>query len=127
MNEAEMLTRTKAFALRIVKLVDATPSGRVGDTIARQLLRAGTSVGASYRAARRARSRAEFISKLGIVEEEADECGYWLELLTEASLIDGNRLMPLRVEWDQILAVVVASIRSAKRRTVPSTRRQPPA
>lgn len=111
-----MKARTKALSLRIIRLVNALPSTRVADTIGRQLLRAGTSVGANYRAARRARSRAEFISKLGIVEEEADECMYWLELLAEAAIIAPDRLAPLRAECDEIVAIVVATIRSARRK-----------
>lgn len=116
MNEADMKARTKALALRIIKLVNALPNTRAADTIGRQLLRSGTSVGANYRAARRARSRAEFISKLGIVEEEADECMYWLELLAEAAIIAPDRLASLQAECDELVAIVVATIRSARRR-----------
>lgn len=118
MNEAEMNDRTKALSLRIIKLVSALPNTRVADTIGRQLLRAGTSVGANYRAARKDRSRAEFISKLRIVEEEADNCVYWLELLAEAGIMAPDRLKPLRVECDEIVAIVVAAIRTARRKRV---------
>lgn len=121
MNEAEMKARTKALALRIIKLVNALPNTRVADTIGRQLLRSGTSVGANYRAARRARSRAEFISKLGIVEEEADECVYWLELLAEAAIIAPDRLAPLQVECDEIVAIIIATIRSTRRKRTGQT------
>ena len=82
MNAGEMQKRTRAFALRIIQLVERLPRSRTADVIGRQLLRCGTSVGANYRAAR-ARSPADFIAKMGIVEEEADESGYWLELLVE--------------------------------------------
>ncbi len=80
----EMKKRTKAFALRVVRLVEVLPATRTADVIGKQLLRCGTSVGANYRAACRARSQADFISKMGIVEEEADETIYWIELLVES-------------------------------------------
>ncbi len=115
MNEQEMKARTRAFALRVIKLIDAMPVGRVGDVIGRQLLRSATSVGANYRAARRARSRAEFISKLTIVEEEADECGYWLDLLATSGTIKASRLAALMKEVDELTAIVVATIKSTKR------------
>jgi four helix bundle protein len=78
MAQKDLKERTKQFALRIIRLVEALPKGRAADVIGRQLLRCGTSVGANYRAACRARSNAEFISKMGIVEEEADESLYWM-------------------------------------------------
>jgi four helix bundle protein len=115
MTETEMVKRTKAFALRIVRLVESLPAGRSADVIGKQLLRSGTSVGANYRAARRGRSRAEFLSKLGIVEEEADECAYWLELLIESDLVKPKRLDPLVKECGEITAIVVATIRSTRR------------
>jgi four helix bundle protein len=79
-GDSDLKQRTKSFALRIIKVVDALPKTRSANVIGNQLLRSGTSVGANYRAACRARSPAEFVAKLGIVEEEADESGYWLEL-----------------------------------------------
>jgi four helix bundle protein len=79
-----MRGRTTQFALRIIRLVNALPSNLVADVLGKQLLQAGTSVGANYRAARRGRSKAEFIAKLGIVVEETDEVGYWLELLVDS-------------------------------------------
>jgi len=82
-NEEEMKQRTKQFALRVIKLVAALPKSREADVIGRQLLRSATSVGANYRSACRARSKADFISKIGIVEEESDESLYWLELIME--------------------------------------------
>jgi four helix bundle protein len=84
MDEGVLKERTKQFALRIIRLVNALPSNFVADVLGKRLLRAGTSVGANYRAARRGRSKAKFIAKLGIVVEEADECGYWLELLLDS-------------------------------------------
>lgn len=80
----------------------------------RQLLRSGTSVGANYRAASRAKSKADFIAKMGIVEEECDESLYWMEMLVEADLVDSERLAELMKEGDEILSMVVASIRTAR-------------
>ena len=117
MTEEEMKARSKVFALRIVRLVEALPQTRTADVLGRQLLRAGTSVGANYRAARRARSTADFINKLSIVEEEADECAYWLELLADAGVMKGALLEPLIQEANELTAIIVASIRTAKRRT----------
>ena len=114
MNSDAMKERTKALALRIVRLVDALPSGRTANIMARQLLRCGTSVGANYRAACRARSRRDFVAKLGIVEEECDEVTYWLELLTEAGIIDKARVTELLTEANEVLSIVVASIKTAR-------------
>ncbi len=111
-----MKARTKAFALRGIKLTDALPRSRAGDAIGRQLIRSATSVGANYRASRRAKSNADFISKLGTVEEEIDECGYWLELIAEAGLVEVARLRPLMKECDELTAIIVATIRKAKQR-----------
>lgn len=112
----EFKKRTKAFALRVIRLVDSLPNTLVGRTIGGQLLRSGTSVGANYRAACRGRSPAEFCAKMGIVEEEADESSYWMELLTEADLVAPERLNDLLKESNEILAMVVASINTARRR-----------
>ena len=84
MDPIELKTRTKAFAVRVIKLVDKLPDSRASNAIARQMVRSGMSVGANYRAACRAKSRADFIAKLGIVEEECDETVYWMELLVES-------------------------------------------
>jgi len=115
--QSPLLTRTKAFALRVVRLVDRLPSGRSSDVIGKQLLRCATSVGANYRAACRARSSAEFCAKLGIVEEEADESVYWLELLVESGQVRGDLLQNLLQEANEIVAMVVSSIRTARNRT----------
>ncbi len=115
MNEDEMKARTKAFALRVIRLTEALPRTRTAEVIGRQLLRSATSVGANYRAARRAKSTADFIHKLGTVEEEADESGYWLEMLAESGVMKPARLAPLLKESDELTAIVVATIRSAKR------------
>src|SRR5438874_11326029 len=110
----DLRERTKVFALAIVRLVDALPRRRAADVIGRQLLRAGTSVAANYRAARRARSRREFLAKMGIVEEEADESSFWLELLAEAGLVVSDDARRLREEADQLVAITVSSIRTAR-------------
>ncbi len=87
MNETEMKIRTKSFALRVLKLIEALPETRSGRIVANQLGRSGTSVGANYRAVCRAKSTADMISKLSIVEEEADESAFWLELVPDAELL----------------------------------------
>jgi len=105
MEQSYLKQRTKSFALEIIKLVESLPKGRTADAIGRQLLDAGTSVGANYRAACRARSPADFISKMGIVEEEADETIYWMELLIDAKLVQENDISHLLREANQILAI----------------------
>lgn len=114
MNDTELKQRTKDFALRIVRLTDALPHGRASDVLGRQLLRSATSVAANYRAACRARSRSDFVAKMGIVEEEADESGFWLELLREAGLAPAQRLDSLRQEASELTAIAVSSIRTAR-------------
>lgn len=106
--------RTKMFALQIIKLVEQLPKGRTADVTGRQLFESGTSAGATYRAACRARSPADFISKMGIVEEEADETIYWMELLVLSGLIHKFDIIPLLDEANQILAMTVSSIKTAK-------------
>src|SRR6266511_4085118 len=117
----DLKDRTRAFALAVVGLVEDLPRGRSADAIGNQLLRAGTSVGANYRAACRARSRREFLAKMGIVEEEADEAQFWLDLAIERGLADTDRIVRLREEARQLVAIVVASIRTARRtpRSIP--------
>jgi four helix bundle protein len=110
----DLKVRTKEFAVRVIRLADALPHRRSCDVIVKQLLRSATSVGANYRAACRARSTAEFCSKLGIVEEEADESVYWLETLVAAELVRPELLADLIAEANEILAMVVASIKTAK-------------
>jgi four helix bundle protein len=112
--DSNLRARTKQFALRIMKLVDALPNTRAGDVVGRQLLRSATSVGANYRAAQRGRSRAEFCAKLGIVEEESDESAYWLELIAESGMMSQEFLTDLMRESNEITAMVVASIRTAR-------------
>jgi len=116
MNQEEMKERTKQFALRVIRLVESLPRGRTAEVIGRQLLRSGTSVGANYRAACRARSPADFIAKMGIVEEEADESLFWMELLIESGIMQASELEPMMKEADELLAITVSSIKTAKTR-----------
>jgi four helix bundle protein len=109
MTEKEMKQRTKTFALRVIKLTATLSKDFVGRRLGDQLLRSGTSVAANYRAACRARSKADFISKLGVVEEEADESAFWMELLIEGGLVPGRRLEKLLDEANQLTAIIVAS------------------
>ena len=113
MNEHEMKQRTKKFALRILDLADALPHTRSGNVIAGQIIRSGTSVAANYRALCRAKSRADFINKTSIVEEEADESSFWLELLIDRGLLAGRRVQPLLKEANELTAMFVASRKTA--------------
>jgi len=106
--------RTKQLALRAIRLSQALPRSQEGDVIGRQVLRSGTSVGANYRAACRAKSTADYINKLKIVEEEADETLYWLELLVEAKIVPETDLAPLMKEVDEIIAMTVSSIKTSR-------------
>ena len=114
MTPEELKTRTKAFAVRVIMSVDALPRGLAAQVVGRQLLRSATSVGANYRAACRAQSRAEFAAKLSIVVEEADEALYWLELLHESGLVKPERLADLIREADELVAITLASRKTAK-------------
>lgn len=114
-RNAELKQRTFDFSVRVVRLVEALPKTTTAQVIGRQLLRAGTSVGANYRAAKRARSRAEFVSKLGIVEEECDETVYWIELLVALGVIKETRVIDIRTEANALVAIVIASIKTARR------------
>jgi four helix bundle protein len=111
--------RTKQFALRIIKVIRSLPSGSEGRIIGNQLLRSGTSVAANYRAVCRARSRPEFLAKLAIVIEEADESAFWLEVLVDAGLIPERKLTELRSEANQLIAIFNAS-RTTARKSVQS-------
>ena len=105
----ELKNRTKSFAIRVLKLVESLANSKSGKIVANQIGRAGTSVGANYRAACRGRSKAEFVAKLGIVEEEADECVYWLEIIVEARILPAALIAPLKREAEEILAIMAAS------------------
>jgi four helix bundle protein len=113
MNEPQMKNRTKQFALRVLRIADALPTNRSGNVIANQIARCGTSVAANYRALCRAKSRADFIHKTSIVEEEADESGFWLELVVDAGLMTAARVKPLLDEASEITAMLVASRKTA--------------
>lgn len=114
MTTDEMKARTRAFSLRVIKLVEAMPSGRTADVLGKQLVRSGTSVGANYRAACRAKSNADFIAKMGIVEEEADESAFWLDLIVESGLMKKELVESLTDEANQLVAMVVSSINTAR-------------
>jgi four helix bundle protein len=113
MNSSELKNRTKQFALRTLKLVTAMPNTIAGRAIANQIVRSGTSVAANYRASCRARSRTEFVAKIGVVLEEADETLLWLELIHEAKLLPGKRIAPLLLEANELVAIMVTSRKSA--------------
>lgn len=110
----DLKDRTKQFALRVMRLYRALPRREDTRVVGRQLLRSGTSVGANYRAACRARSKAEFLAKLGIVLEEADETVYWLELLQESNIMSPQELGPLVQEARELTSIFVASICTAR-------------
>lgn len=115
MASLQLQDRTKAYALRTINVVKALPRDGVAEVVGRQLLRAGTSVGTNYRSARRGKSRADFINKLKIAEEECDESLYWMELLVEARLVSARRLQALMQEGGEILAMLVSSINTSRR------------
>jgi len=123
-NADDLKKRTKRFALRILKLVSALPNTVQGRTVGGQLARAGTSVGANYRAACRGRSRAEFVAKLGIVIEEADESGFWLELIIEGELLRAELVQPLLDEANELTGIMTRShMTAAARATAKNTKR----
>ncbi|MGI8430836.1 MAG: four helix bundle protein [Chthoniobacterales bacterium] len=111
----DLKVRTRGFALRVLKLVDALPKTTVGRALASQLVRSGTSVAANYRDACRAKSTAHFISKMGDGEEEADETLFWLELLEDSKLIAPIRLTEIKKEAHELVAITVASIKTARK------------
>lgn len=125
MSEIDLKRRTKAFALRVLKLVDAMPKTTAGRALASQMVRSGTSVAANYRAAQRAKSHPHFVSKLGDVEEEADETLFWIELVEESGLVPPKRLSELKKEADELVAIIVAAIRTAKSRKAERQSRNP--
>jgi four helix bundle protein len=110
---ADLKERTKQFALRVMKLVDALPRTVQGRAIANQIIRSATSVAVNYRTACRARSRAEFVAKIGVVEEEADESCFWLELIIDSGLLTEERIRPLLSEAGELVAIMAASRKSA--------------
>lgn len=111
---SDLKVRTFEFGVRCVRLAEALPATRAGHAVANQLVRCGTSVGANYRAARRARSPAEFVAKLGIVEEECDETLYWMEMIRALSLMKSSLLNPLQQEANELLSIIITAIKTAK-------------
>jgi four helix bundle protein len=114
MKPEEMKARTRCFALRIIRLAENLPDTSTAKAIRHQMIRCGSSVGANYRAAFRAKSKPDFVSKMGNVEEEADETIYWMELLIDAEIVKRPRIADLLDEADQILWIVISSIKTAK-------------
>ena len=115
MSAEDFRKRTFQLGIRIVRLVEALPKTDPARVIGRQLLRSGTAVGANYRAACRARSTADFIAKMGIVEEESDETLFWLELLEESELVSATKLAAIKQEANELIAITIASIKTARR------------
>ena len=114
MNSEELKERTKQFALRVMRLVDALPKSTKGRAIANQVVRSGTGVAANDRAACRARSRAEFVSRIGVVEEEADETALWLELIIADKILPTKQVVSLEMEANELVAIMAASYISAR-------------
>jgi four helix bundle protein len=125
MKKEELKERTKKFALIIINLVEELPNTLVGRTIGNQIIRSGTSVAANYRAACRARSNADFISKITIVEEECDETLFWLELIAEANLLKKEKLQDIVKEADELTAIFTASGKTARQNNPQSKIRNP--
>jgi four helix bundle protein len=115
MTPDDLKKRTKQFGLRVIRLVEALPKTQTASVISKQLLRCATSVGANYRAACKGRSKTDFIAKLGLVEEEADESIYWLEMLIEAEVTKPNLVTELLAEANELTAIIVASRKTAKK------------
>ncbi len=114
MTEEEFKARTKQIALRVIRLVTALPRSELSVVIGKQLLRSGTSIGANYRAACRGKSRADVINKLAIVEEEADESLYWIELMVESEIVTAKKVSSLAEEINEIVRMTVTSIRTLR-------------
>ena len=116
MRDTELRTRTKQFALRVIRMYGRLPKDAVSQTLGKQALRSGTSVAANFREATRARSTAEFLSELGVVEQELGETSLWFELLVESDIVAPRKLSLRMQEADELLRIVVSSIKSKKRR-----------
>lgn len=117
MNEFTFKKRTKQLALDVIKMTEKLPSSKAGNIIGRQVMRSATSVGANYRAACRGKSTADMINKLKIVEEEADETLYWLELIVEGKLLPQHSVADLMKETDEIVAMTVSSIKTLRKKS----------
>ncbi len=113
-NKVELRGRTKEFSLRVIAMFSVLPKSVAAQVLGKQVLRSATSVGANYREAQRARSKAEFIAKIGDCLKELDETAYWLELLEESSIIKAEKLLPLRDECNQLLAIFTTISKKAK-------------
>ena len=111
----DLKARTKDFALRVVRLYASLPKTTVAQTLGKQVLRSGTSVGANWREAYRSRSKAEFVAKMGDCLKELDETAYWLELLVDSGVVEEKKLTPLRAECDQLLAILTTISKNTKR------------
>jgi len=116
MDEKTFKARTKKLAVAIIKLTETSPKSRTADIIARQVIRSGTSIGANYRAASRAKSTADMINKMKIVEEEPDETQYWLEVMVEAGIVPKEQIADINKETDEVPAMTVASIKTLRNR-----------
>jgi four helix bundle protein len=116
MQNNDLVARTKRFALATIKFCENLPKDETSRVLGRQLLRSGTSVGANYRAAQRAKSKPDFISKMGTVLEEADECVYWIELLLEAGKASPAIVTQLHAEATELIAITVTSLKTARRK-----------
>ena len=114
MNAKELQQRTKQFALRVINVVAALPDTTAARVVGNQLVKSGTSVGANYRSSCRARSKAEFIAKLGVVVEEADESAFWLEVVIEGKFLPKQRVAPLLAEANELVAIMVASRKTSQ-------------
>ena len=114
MDAEELKNRTKQFSLRVIRLVESLPNTRTSNMIGNQLLRSGTSVGANYRAACRGRSRPDFVSKVGIAIEEADESLYWMEMLIESGGLPEDHLTALMQEANELIAIFTASVKTVR-------------
>lgn len=125
MTKEELKNRTKKFALMIILLVEKLPNNKAGNAIGNQLIRSGTSIAANYRTACRARSNADFISKITVVEEECDESLFWLELITEANLLKKEIVLDLMIEADELTAIFTASGKTARLNNPKSPIRNP--
>lgn len=119
MTPEEMKKRTKKFALRAIQLSESLPHTRAGNIVANQLIRSATSVGANYRAACRARSKADFVSKIGVTLEESDESGYWTEIIEESGMKPGQETADFLKEANELIAIFVASSNTARRELKP--------
>lgn len=126
MDKTEFKLRTRNFALRVIKLVEALPRTRTADVIGKQALRSDTSVAANYRAACRAKSRADFVSKMGTVKEECDETLFWMEMLVESDQVKPSRMENLMKEAGELIRIVVVSARSARGSRIPQSANRSP-